>query len=107
MGSEIVFIDGTRIEANANRYTFVWKKAVTKNLAKMMEKVISFVAKCETMHGLQIVYNDRISLRTLKRLPEHSTGSGWGKGSGLYTGAERKDLLCRDPSNSWRSILTG
>ncbi len=32
---ENVFIDGTKIEASANRYTFVWKKAVTKNEEKM------------------------------------------------------------------------
>ena len=25
-----IFIDGTKIEACANKYTFVWKKAVTK-----------------------------------------------------------------------------
>lgn len=36
---ENVFIDGTKIEANANRYTFVWKKVVTKNEAKMHVKV--------------------------------------------------------------------
>lgn len=36
---ENVFIDGTKIEANANRYTFVWKKAVMKNEAKMHTKV--------------------------------------------------------------------
>ncbi len=23
-----IFIDGTKIEANANRYTFVWKKSI-------------------------------------------------------------------------------
>ena len=40
---ENVFIDGTKIEANANRYTFVWKKVVTKNEAKMHEKITSFV----------------------------------------------------------------
>ena len=41
---ENVFLDGTKIEANANRYTFVWKKAVTKNEAKMhvnIQKIIS------------------------------------------------------------------
>ena len=27
-----IFIDGTKIEANANRYTFVWAKSVEKNL---------------------------------------------------------------------------
>ena len=36
---ENVFQDGTKIEANANRYTFVWKKAVEKNEAKMLLKV--------------------------------------------------------------------
>lgn len=36
---ENLFVDGTKIEANANRYTFVWKKAVNKNEAKMFEKI--------------------------------------------------------------------
>ncbi len=34
-----VFIDGTKIEAQANRYTFVWKKAVEKRLSKLLEKM--------------------------------------------------------------------
>ena len=29
-----VFIDGTKEETNANRYTFVWKKSVEKRTAK-------------------------------------------------------------------------
>jgi len=33
---ENVFQDGTKIEAAANRYTFVWKKAVEKNEARMV-----------------------------------------------------------------------
>ena len=36
-------MDGTKIEANANRYTFVWKKAVEKYNAKLdakLEKVL-------------------------------------------------------------------
>ena len=36
---EDVFVDGTKLEAAANRYTFVWKKAVEKNEAKMLLKV--------------------------------------------------------------------
>jgi len=36
---ENVFQDGTKNEANANRYTFVWKKAVEKNESKMLLKV--------------------------------------------------------------------
>lgn len=34
-----IFIDGTKIEANANRYTFVWQKAVSKNEAKLKAKL--------------------------------------------------------------------
>lgn len=34
-----VFIDGTKIEANANKYSFVWKKAVEKNKSKLEEKI--------------------------------------------------------------------
>ncbi len=34
-----IFIDGTKIEANANKYTFVWKKATDKFENKLQEKV--------------------------------------------------------------------
>lgn len=40
---ENLFVDGTKIEANANRYTFVWKKVVNKNEAKMFEKIQSCI----------------------------------------------------------------
>lgn len=36
---EHYFVDGTKIEANANRYTFVWGRAVVKQKAKLQEKV--------------------------------------------------------------------
>lgn len=36
---ENLFVDGTKIEANANRYTFVWKKVVNKNEAKMFTRI--------------------------------------------------------------------
>ena len=35
---EEVFIDGTKIESMANRYTFVWRKSVEKQLAKVKEE---------------------------------------------------------------------
>ena len=68
ISSEVVFIDGTKIEANANKYTFVWKKAVSKNQARMLEKVAELIAVCEEMYGIRVAYNDRISLGTIKML---------------------------------------
>ena len=36
---EAVFIDGTKIEANANRYSFVWKKAMAGSAAKLCQRI--------------------------------------------------------------------
>ena len=33
-----LFVDGTKIEANANRYSFVWRKTTEKNSAKLEDK---------------------------------------------------------------------
>lgn len=35
---EAIFIDGTKVEANANKFTFVWKKAVEKHHHSLVEK---------------------------------------------------------------------
>lgn len=32
------YVDGTKIESKANKYTFVWKKTVQKNREKLLEK---------------------------------------------------------------------
>lgn len=39
VGFRNIFVDGTKIEANAGRYTFVWKKAVEKHNAGLDAKV--------------------------------------------------------------------
>ena len=63
-----IFIDGTKIESVANKYTFVWKKAITKNQAKLFDKILVFVEECENLYGFRIAYNGKVSLHTLKRL---------------------------------------
>ena len=63
-----IFIDGTKIEAYANKYTFVWKKAITKNQAKLGIKIAAFVTECETLYDVKIVYNNTIQIRHLKKL---------------------------------------
>ena len=39
LSKETVFIDGTKLEACANKYTFVWKKSVSKWEEKMFPKI--------------------------------------------------------------------
>ena len=36
---EVEYVDGTKIESKANKYTFVWRKTVEKNRAKLQEKI--------------------------------------------------------------------
>ena len=37
------YIDGTKIEANANRYTWLWKKSCTKNRGKVFKKISTLI----------------------------------------------------------------
>ena len=39
---DCLFIDGTKIEANANKYSFVWKKATDKFSAKLQEQLRAY-----------------------------------------------------------------
>ena len=36
---DVEYIDGTKIESKANKYTFVWRKTVERNRARLQEKI--------------------------------------------------------------------
>ncbi len=44
---DVEYIDGTKIESKANKYTFVWKKTVVKNRAKLMEKIRALLSQID------------------------------------------------------------
>ena len=56
-----VFIDGTKIEANANKYSFVWAKAVKKNLIKLNAKIEAETRALAAKYG----YSDKITFENL------------------------------------------
>ena len=68
VSGETIFIDGTKIEACSNKYTFVWKKAVTKNQEKLLIKIAALIAECEQLYGIQIVHGDTVKMKHVKRL---------------------------------------
>ena len=41
-----LYIDGTKIEANANRYTFVWRGSLNYHLAGLLDTIDALYAKC-------------------------------------------------------------
>jgi transposase len=44
---EVEYIDGTKIESKANKYTFVWKKTVVKNRAKLQQKIRALLSQID------------------------------------------------------------
>ncbi|KZL88996.1 transposase DDE domain protein [Clostridium magnum DSM 2767] len=65
---ENLFIDGTKIEAAANKYSFVWKKSVTKNQQKLLDKIPTFILKAENDFGIKILCKNIVKIHYLKRL---------------------------------------
>ncbi len=63
-----VFIDGTKIEANANKYSFVWKKAQIKKLTKLNERIKAELPEILKKAGIRIHIGNSIQLRHLKKL---------------------------------------
>ena len=44
---DVEYVDGTKIESKANKYTFVWRKTVERNRAKLMDKVKALLAQVD------------------------------------------------------------
>ena len=63
-----VFIDGTKIEANANKYSFVWKTAVSKNQKKLGEKIATELPQLLEKSGAGITMPKQINVQQLKKL---------------------------------------
>ena len=68
ISGETIFIDGTKIEACSNKYTFVWKKAVTKNQEKLLLKIANLIAECEQLYDIKIVYGNTVKMKHVKRI---------------------------------------
>jgi transposase len=66
VSGDSIFIDGTKIEASANKYTFVWKRAVSKNLGRLLIKLSNLVAECEELYGIKLIYQNKIKIKHIK-----------------------------------------
>jgi transposase len=67
---ENLFIDGTKVEANANRYTFVWMRGVSKFQTKLYEKIKQFLPIYEKRYGELKTHKNIEMIELLKQLDE-------------------------------------
>ena len=103
-----VFIDGTKIEANANRYSFVWKTAVTKRQAKLGEKIAEELPKLLEASGTGIAVPYIITVQRLKKLRKSlyakktETNVTFVKGKGHHKSGLQKAI---ETVNAWLEKL--
>ena len=58
---DVEYIDGTKIESKANRYTFVWRKTVERNREKLMKKISVLLEQADDAIAQDNVYeNERV-----------------------------------------------
>ncbi len=65
---EVEYIDGTKIESKANKYTFVWRKTVEKNRAKLLEKIRVLLSQVD-----DAIAQDKAAEETVSFTPETLT----------------------------------
>lgn len=65
---EAAFIDGTKIEANANKYSFVWKKATAKKTDKLLKRIHDELPAKLKEVGIRFHVPEKIAVRQLKKL---------------------------------------
>ncbi len=64
-----VFIDGTKIEANANKYTFVWKKTISKNQERLYKKALKLVEEANISFSVDFVLPEtKVEIRHMEEI---------------------------------------
>ena len=62
---DVEYIDGTKIESKANKYTFVWRKTVEKNRERLMKKIKVLLSQID-----DVIVQDKVSdLETVSFTP--------------------------------------
>lgn len=103
-----VFIDGTKIEANANRYSFVWKTAVTRRQARLGERIAEELPKLLEVSGSGITAPRTITVQRLKKLRKelyarkHTLNTNFVRGKGHHKSGLQKAV---ETINEWLERL--
>ena len=95
---EHTYIDGTKIEANANKYTWVWKKSCINNRNKMFVKISELINVMNTevlnLFGIKFETREEYAIEYLEvLLDKYETVTGLDKSSFVYGIGHRKSLF--------------
>ena len=59
------FVGGTKIEANANRYTFVWGRAIKKNKARISEQLEDLWSYAESVAKEELQNTENVEFKDI------------------------------------------
>ena len=91
------YIDGTKIEANANKYTWVWKKSCIKNRDKMFSKITELINEMNSvvlsLLGIKFETREKYAIEYLETLIEkYSDVAELDKSTFVYGKGHRKSI---------------
>ena len=66
--TNVIYIDGTKMEANANKYTFVWKKTAIKTRDRKYAEVKDIFDTLNNNYSYSIIYSNDISLELIDQV---------------------------------------
>lgn len=84
-----LFVDGTKIEANANKYSFVWKGSINKHQARRETKEAGFLKDISERYCLSVKSIEDAATHLAQKVADNKTVFVYGKG-------QRKTQLQRD-----------
>lgn len=103
LAQETVFIDGTKLEACANKYTFVWKKSISKWEEKMFQKIQEAVQLLNREYMQAFVVTKETCSQDLQRIldflegycEQHAVASVYGRGKRKSIHQKYRELFRR------------
>ena len=104
---ENLFVDGTKIEANANRYTFVWRKAVEKNAEKLLVKVQALVEKINQTYGTNFAVSCETVLNDMANVRGFWKRNEWTKKSSSFKVVGSGKRNCRSLAKNSKATING
>ncbi len=75
-----LFVDGTKLEANANKYSFVWKGSVSKHQVRRDTKEVAFLQQIKERYGSELGTIEEAALLFAQKAAESGLVFVHGKG---------------------------
>lgn len=87
-----LFVDGTKLEANANKYTFVWKKSTGKYQVRLNAKISQLLKELNDRY--MVSFNEESTLSDIHAFLEKRRTEPFVHGRGTRKSQLQKDIEC-------------